>query len=108
MPFEPSRANLSPLSLDLQTLAGLALFGDPQLCFEQVYRIAADHNIEGSGLNDTMHVAIQKGQLVWSKRELHRFGLPGRKSHAAESTQFLHRAGDRTDFVANVELHDFI
>ena len=55
-----------------------------------------------------MHVAIQEREFVGAERELDRFRFAGIERDAAESAEFFHRARHRADFVANVELDDFV
>jgi len=83
-------------------------FGNGERGFDQVDGIAANHDFESAGLDDLVHVAIQKGEFVEPERELDGFGLTGIESDAAEAAQFLDGAGDGTDFFADVELDDFV
>ena len=55
-----------------------------------------------------MHISIEKCEFAEAERELHRLGFPGCQRDPAETAQLFHRPGDRTDLVANVELHHFV
>ena len=84
------------------------LFYDCKSRFDQVDGISADHDVERAWLDDAVHVAIQEREFVEAERKLDGFCFAGIERNSAEAAQFFDGARDGTDFVADVELHDFV
>jgi hypothetical protein len=76
--------------------------------FEEVGRVAAEHDLEGAGLDYAVHVAIEEGERFEAEGELDGLRLAGVEGDAAETTKFLDGPSDRTHFITNVELHNFV
>src|SRR6202043_1914074 len=58
--------------------------------------------------DDAVHDAIQEGEFVEAERELDGFCLAGIESDSAEAAEFFDGARYGADFVADVELNDFV
>src|SRR5580658_2058003 len=87
---------------------GGLLFRNGQSRFGQIDGIPADHDFECSRLDDAVHVAIQEAKLLEAERELHGFCLAGIEADPAEAAQLFDGPRHRADFIADVQLNDFV
>src|SRR5437762_9775070 len=113
MPGRPWRARST---VPIDTPASFAISGIP-LCFLgvlilllhfernriQIDGVGADHDLECSGLNHALHLAIVETQCLRSDLECHSADFAWLDRYALESFQFLYRTCHRADLIPNVE-----
>ncbi len=73
-----------------------------------VFGRSADQDAEGPRLHHPLHVPVEHLQVFGAQGERDFRPLPGREADSSEPFQLDHRARDRGEDVAKVELHDLI
>ena len=99
---------LQATDYDLNATKPPLLFCDRQSRIDQVDGISADHDLERSWLDDLVHVAIQERELLEAERKFHGFCFARVERNPAEAAQFFYGARYGADFVADVELNNFV
>src|SRR5690242_6086098 len=73
-----------------------------------LYRTRTDHDVEPSRLDHTLHIQIEKRQLVGRDHKLNVLAFARRERDALEVFQLHDRPRHRAHQVVNVELHDLV